>query len=513
MHGYEILEKTISDLGIERVFGNPGSTEIPMLRGLSNYVLTLHDSLAVGMADSSAQFTGRPSLVNLHTLPGVANSMAFIHTAKQNRSPVIVTAGQQDSRHMFYEPFLWHDLKDLVGDSVKYSYEITRGEDIERAMKKAFSISLEPPMGPVFLSFPMDILEQDANYGGIPWSEPRTSYVDEFAVDYVSRCLSEAKNPAFIMGSDLDAYGQLDQAEKFADSMGYPVYAEPFASRSPFKSENRRFAGDLLPATTSMNMSLLSRDLVVNFGGEVTMYPYLPSPLLPGKKIINIGLSPQFRHGEYIRSNPGVFMEKLMLRTKGKGSYERPRDISGQGSAAREKRRMGPGYVINRAKKRFGDYLVVDEAVSSSPLVRSVFGYREKSYFTARTGQLGWGLPAAGGFALHTPKVLHIVGDGALMYTVQMLWTIRNYDLPVKILVLDNSGYTILKSFSKSYYPGVENASYFSFENDVEEIASSFGIQSRTADRELNDLDWLHEGTEPKLLLVKMPKEIPRLFP
>ncbi|AKA49481.1 benzoylformate decarboxylase [uncultured archaeon] len=513
MKGYEIFREALRELKLGPVFGNPGSTEIPMLRGVDDYILTLHDSLAVGMADGYAQFSGRPALVNLHAMPGVANSMAFIHTARQNHSPVIITAGQQDTRHAYYEPLLWHDLQSLVGDAAKYSYEVKSAEDIEKAMKRAYSISLEPPMGPVFLSFPMDVMDLEADYNRAGYSVPNTSLVDSDAVEYVLRCISESRSPAVIMGGELDEYGMLDKAEHFANRFGCQVFAEPFASRAPFRSSNERFSGDLAPATSSINMSLLSHDLILNFGGDLTMYPYLPSRLLPGKKIITVSLSPSYRHGEYITSNPGLFMEALENRVGKIGNYRRESDLSGRSAAAREKKSMGASYVIAKARNSFSRHVIVDEAISSSPLVRSTMGYRDKSYFTAKSGQLGWGLPAAAGISLHSPKVLEIVGDGALMYTIQTLWTISHYNLPVKILVLNNEGYTILKSFSRSFYPGVENAPYFTFRNDISSISESFGVPSRIADKDLRELDWLAEGSGPKLLVANVSKDIPALFP
>ena len=513
MKGHEIFRKTLQELKLGVVFGNPGSTEIPMLRGVDDYVLTLHDSLAVGMADGYAQYRGRPSIVNLHSMPGVANSMAFIHTARQNRSPVIVTAGQQDTRHAYYEPLLWHDLQSLAGGAVKYSYEMKGAEDIEKTLKRAYSISMEPPMGPVFLSFPMDVMDQDAEYSSFPYSIPNTSFIDMEAVEYVLKRIGESKSPAVVLGSEIDAYGLHDVAEEFVEFFGAPAYGEPFASRSPIRSRSTRYAGDLVPATSPINMSLLRHDLVLNFGGDMMMYPYLPSRLLPGKKIIDISLSPSYKQGEYIRSNPGLFMRELIKRAGRSGDFRRGEDLSVRGEAAREKKKLGPSYVLAKAKKFFNGYTIVDEAISSSPLVRSILGYTDRSYFTAKTGQLGWGLPAAAGIAMENKKALEIVGDGALMYTVQTLWTISNYNLPVKVLVLNNEGYSILKSFSKSFYPSVENAPYFSFRNDIRAISESFGVPSRVADQSLKDLEWLSEGNGPKLLVVNVSKITPNLFP
>ncbi len=513
MKGHEIFRKTLEDLKLDVIFGNPGSTEIPMLRGVDNYILTLHDSIAVGMADGYAQYLGRPSVVNLHTMPGVANSMAFIHTARQNRSPVIVTAGQQDTRHAYYEPLLWHDLQKLVGDAVKYSYEMKSADDIEKAVKKAYSISLEPPMGPVFLSFPMDVMDQDSQYSDFPHSIPNTSFIDHDAVEYVLTRIGESKSPAVILGSEVDAYGLHDLVEEFVESFGAPAYAEPFASRAPIRSRSTRYAGDLVPATSPINMSLLSHDLILNFGGDMMMYPYLPSRLLPGKNIINISLAPSYRQGEYIRSNPGLFMRELAKRAGKAGDFRRKENISLKGESARDRRNLGPSFVLAKARKFFTGYTIVDEAISSSPLVRSILGYSDRSYFTAKTGQLGWGLPAAAGIAMGNRKVLEIVGDGALMYTVQTLWTISSYNLPVKVLVLNNEGYSILKSFSKSFYPSVENVPYFSFRTDIKAISESFGVPARVADPSLTDMEWLSEGEGPKLLVVNVSKTTPSLFP
>lgn len=512
MKGYEIFNRAAVDLGLNQIFGNPGSTEIPMLRGVSDYVLTLHDSISVGMADGYAQYSGKPSLVNLHTLPGVANSMAFIHTARMNRSPVIITSGQQDSRHAYYEPLLWHDLKSLVGTGVKFSYEVKSSEDIERAMKRAYAISLEPPSGPVFLSFPMEVMDQESPYSELDYSVPNLMLLNSEEVGRISDLIAKAKNPAFVAGSELDQYDAIGELEQLSKHLGVPVFSEPLASRATFNSDSENFAGELPPATTAINMALLQYDLIVNFGGEFTLYPYLPSPLLPGKKIITVSMSPAFKQGEYVISNPKLFLQALLQMAKGKWNFRKPENQGNPGIIAREKRIMGVNYVLQKARRLFAGYAIVDEAISSSLLVRKNIGYSPKSYFTAKSGQLGWGLPAAAGISLLRDKVLEIVGDGSLMYTIQALWTVSKYKLPVKILVLNNEGYTILKSFSSSFYPGVENSDFLSFSYNITGVAESLGVESRIADAELKELEWLAQGNEAKLLVANVPKAVPRLF-
>lgn len=512
MKGHEIFNRTVRDLGFGPLFGNPGSTEIPMLRGTSDYVLTLHDSISVGMADGYAQFSGKPSIVNLHTLPGVANSMAFIHTARLNRSPVVITSGQQDSRHAYYEPLLWHDLGSLVGPAVKYSYEVKSSGDIEKALKRAYAISMEPPSGPVFISFPMDVMDQESEYGELVHSIPNLSLLDTGEVDRISELIRNARNPAFVAGAELDQYGGIRELEELACKLGIPVFSEPLASRATFNSNSGNFAGELPPATTAINLALLQYDLVVNFGGDFTIYPYLPSPLLPGKKIVTVSMSPTYKQGEYAISNPRLFLQALLQKAEGKWGYRKPEEQGNAGLIAREKRIMGVNYVLQKARKLFAGYTIVDEAISSSLLVRKNMGYSEKSYFTAKSGQLGWGLPAAAGISMLKDKVLEIVGDGSLMYTVQTLWTISRYNLPVKVLVLNNEGYTILKSFSSSFYPGVEKSDFLTFSYNIAEMAKALGIEARIADPELKEMEWLAQGREAKLLVANVPKTVPRLF-
>ena len=218
------------------------------------------------------------------------------------------------------------------------------------------------------------------------------------------------------------------------------------------------------------------------------------------------------RNGDYVLSNPKLFLQALFHKANGKWGFRKPEDQGNAGLIAREKKVMGVNYVLQKARKLFTGYTIVDEAISSSLLVRKNMGYSQNSYFTAKSGQLGWGLPAAAGISMLKDKVLEIVGDGSLMYTVQTLWTISKYKLPVKILVLNNGGYTILKSFSASFYPGVENSEFLSFSYNIIEVAKSLGIESRVADPELKEMEWLARGNEAKLLVANVPKTVPRLF-
>ncbi len=512
MKGSEIFSRAIKDLGLGPLFGNPGSTELGMLRNIDDYILTLHDSISVGMADGRSQVLRKPSVVNLHTLPGLANSMAFLHTAQANRSPVIVTAGQQVTRHAVYDPFLQGDHLSLASGAVKFRYVLKQTSDIAVVMKRAAEIAMEPPAGPVFLSFPMDILDYDARYEEVRLEERKFELVDEGAVEEVCSAINESVNPAIVFGYEIDVFDAFSEAEKFAAALGAPVYGEALSSRAMFNSGSRSYAGDLLPASTLMNLTLQEHDLVVFIGGSFTLYPYISSPVFPGKRTIFIGLDLSHRIGESYLMNPKMFLRQAAGKIRKKGSYSRKDDLTAASAIAKEKKNMGLKYVLSRASRTFKGYTVVDESTSSSPALRAAFGYGKDRYFTARSGQLGWGMAGALGITMQRPETLYVVGDGSVMYLIQGLWTAKRYGIPLKMLVLDNGGYNILRSYSKSYYPELENAGFLKLGLDLESIISGFGVETRVADRDLTDMEWLKEGGSAKALIVGVNREVPKLF-
>lgn len=512
MKGSGIFSNVVAELNLGPIFGNPGTTELPILRNVRDYILTLHDSIAVGMADGRSQFLGKSSLVNLHDLPGVANSMAFIYTAKMNRSPVIITAGQQDTRHTVYDPLLYWDLLSIIGDSVKYKYEVKRPEDISIAMKRAKSIAMTPPMGPVFVSLPMDVMDGESNYSHLTDDSYNYNLVDEDAVKAIADKINAAKNPAFVFGYEIDVFNAFDEAQRIAELTGIPAYGEPLASRSVFNTQSRMYAGDLLPGTTLINLKLLNHDLIVFVGGDIIFYPYLPSPPLPDKDIIFVGFDLSRKMGESYIMNPKLFLKAVEKHLKRKGDFERQRDLTFPNKVAREREIMGVNYVLYNVKKYFSDYTIVDESISASPTVRSIMGYGHNKYFSAKTGMLGWANAASLGIAMSTGKVLAIVGDGSLLYTIQSLWTAKKYDLPLKMLVLNNGGYNILKSYSMSYYPELKDADFLNIGIDIAGLVKGFGVDVEQSDPDLKALGWLSEGEHPKVLVVNINKEVPKLF-
>ena len=512
MKGHEAFAKTLGDLGVFGVFGNPGTTEIPMLQSVGRYFLTLHDSISVSMADGYSLHSLEPSAVNLHTMPGVGNSMAFIRTAKANRSPVVVTSGQQDTRHAVHEPLLSGDLVGLVGDSVKWAYELKDPTDVQVALKKGVEIALTPPMGPVFLSFPVDYMEDDVGYSPAEYSRSGYESVDPGATAAIAERFERASNPAIVFGYEIDAFRAHDEAETVARVCGCQVFVEPLTHRAAFDTESEQFAGDLTPASTLLQMQLAQNDLILFVGGGVLLYPYSPTPLLGGKEAIFVGFDVGHGVGDSYVMNPKSFLREFAKLVKKNRGFRRKKDLSLPGRVARARERMGAEFVLAETKRRFAGHTVVDESVSYSTRLREVLGYSRGRYFFAKTGALGWGLGAAMGLSLHESDVLAVIGEGPFMYTVQGLWTMKRYGLPVKVLVLNNGGYNILRSYSKSYHPAMENSDFFRPEVDIERVARGFGVEAETADKDLGRLDWLKEGEGPRVLVVNMDRAVERLF-
>ncbi|MGC8645583.1 MAG: thiamine pyrophosphate-dependent enzyme [Thermoplasmata archaeon] len=512
MKGYELFAESVRNLHLLPMFGNPGTTELGSLRGIDDYILTPYDGLSVAMADGLTQISSRPRIVNLHTALGLGNSMGYIFTAKSNRTPVIITAGQQDLRHIFYDPLLSGDLMGMVGSNVKFSYEIKSADEIPLVMRRAKLEALTPPTGPAFISIPMNVMDEFSS------SSPSEDILMNYSqsspeiVEKIAREFNDSKNPAVVMGWEIDLFNAFEEAGAFAKRTGCPIYGEPLPQRSPFPSDNPYFAGDLLPATTLINLKLAENDLILFIGGDITLYPYLPSPLLQGKKVIFVGQNIRPKIGDFYGMNVKNFLREITPKLERKGNYQRQKDFQRISKAAREMEIMGTTYVMSKVKKVFHDHVVVDEAVSSSTVLRDTIGYSPGRYFSAKSGQLGWASPAAAGMSMHNEKVLAVVGDGSFMYSVQILWTVKRYSLPVKFLILRNNGYGILKSFSTSYYPGMENRDYLSFTLEIEKIAQSFGVESETAGSDLGELNWLREGKEARLLVVDVDRSIPKLF-
>ena len=519
MRASEELSQLLDAHGVHEIFGNPGTTELPFLEGIrQRYYLTLHDSIALGAADGAAQVSRGIAVANLHAAPGLGNSIGFLDTARRNRSPVLVTVGQQDLRHADQNPLLFGDLRAMVEGLVKFFQEVRRVEELEEAVERAVRHALAPPMGPVVLSLPMNVIEEAAR-ASPHHAEPEAAPLDD--VRAISERIRAASNPALVVGYEVDVYDAFAAVDELARRMGAPVYAEPICSRAPIPEGLPNFVGDLLPQSAYIDSALGGHDLVVLVGADLTLYPYSAAPLLPGERLAYLGADPSVPkklHCDRAIGDLRQLLEAILSGLPPSGrTFRRPPDFGRANRVARAAPRMGGEFVVDAIRRAFSEYTVVDESVSLIPTMKSVGFYRGKdSYFSSRSQQLGWGLAASIGITLRRPKTVVVVGDGALQYCVQALWTLARYRLPTKVVVVNNGGYNILKSYSKANHPALAAAEYLDLPGvDVEAIARGYGLDASTVDspeRLDRALVELRETAGPGLLNVQVDRTVPDLF-
>src|SRR5271166_2907392 len=275
MPGKTALLELLKQEGVCVMFGNPGTTELPLMDALAverdlRYVLALQEAPAMAMADGYAQASGQCAVVNLHAAPGLGNAMGMLYDAQQAGSPILVTAGQHEQRFNFTEPVLWADLPGVARPFVKWSEEVRRLEDLPRAIHRAVKTALAPPMGPVFLSLPRDILTDSAELDfGTPSRVALGIRGDLDAIGLAAATIATAKSPVIIAGDAVAQGDALQQLVALAEAMGAPVYDEGIASRAVFPASHPLYRGPIIRLPAAIRGMLTQHDLLVSVGGDL----------------------------------------------------------------------------------------------------------------------------------------------------------------------------------------------------------------------------------------------------
>lgn len=506
------------------LFGNPGSTELPMLAELPpdfRYVLGLQEATVVGLADGYAQASGRPALVNLHTAPGVGNAMGAIFNAHANKSPVVVTAGQQYRSLMTLQANLTNrDATLMPHPLVKWSYEPPRAEDVPHALARAIHTASLPPRGPSFLSIPMDDWSVEVDGDAVRHQTARAvsgaSVAGPDRVSELAQRLNEASRPALVAGPDIDACGGWDAAIRLAERQRLTVYATPApgGGRIGFPEDHALFQGVLPPAVLPVGEMLAAHDLVIAAGTSVfPYYPNVPGPLLaPGTALVAITSDPD----EAARAPMGdaiVADVALTLAALADATGESQRDAPAPrppAEPAPASDPMSPSTAVRALAEIFpGDGIVVLESPSATLALRNQLRLKQPgSYYFSSGGGLGFGMPAAIGVQLAQPNrpVVCVIGEGSAQYAIQSLWTAAAYDVPVTFLVLRNDEYAILKWFGMLEdivgAPGLDLPAL-----DCAAVASGYGVNARVAGNvdELGEaLAAALESSKPELVEVRV---------
>jgi benzoylformate decarboxylase len=480
MSGKRAFLELLKQEGVDIMFGNPGTTELPLMDALAvdnelRYVLGLQEATVIGMADGYAQASGKLAVVNLHVTPGLGNAMGMLYDAQKAGSPILVTAGQHDQDFNTTEPILWADLPPIARPLTKWSAEVHRLADLPRLVHRAAKTALAPPTGPVFLALPGDILKAEGELDLLAPTRiaPRLRG-DPAAVAEAAALLARAERPLIIAG-DAVAQGRAHtELIELAELIGAPVYAEFVPSRATFPASHPLFRGAMVRTAPEVRKILDQYDVLFSVGADLftLSLPHATDPMPPDLPLIHLDTDPWEIGKNYpaavaILGDPQATLPEITTAVRSRMSTAGKNTARERLAAASEAIRSERKALKRKARALAGttpvqplalleavgamlpkDAVVVEEALSSAQGIRSLIASDDvQSYFGLRGGGIGWGLPAAIGIKLALPDrpVVALVGDGSALYTVQGLWTAARYRIPVIWVILNNTSYRILK--------------------------------------------------------------------
>ena len=479
MTGKEALAQMLVAEGLDYVFGNPGTSESPLLDVLQDYpqlkyVQALQEGTAVGMADGYARATGKPAFANIHIAGGLANGISALYNAYRGGTPLVLTAGNSDTRMFMADPSLSGDLVAMTAQYTKWSAEIIHASDVPIAVRRAFKEAKTPPSGPVFLSFPWDSMDDVADVNVAP-SSPGYFRIrpDRDAVARASELLSQAENPVIVVGDRVAQSRAVPQMTRLAEQLGAKVYAALF-SEVNFPTSHPLWGGVLNLNNPATSESFAGADVVLAVGANVfNSFLYIDRPFLsPSTKLVHLDSNAQQVERIYpteigILADPAAGLEELSDALDQDMSAAAKEAAATRTAAFAEERRQADEAYRRRLDASKGqqpmavdrmmyelaqavppDTIVADESITSRPSVMQAFSFDQPdSLFVLRGGALGWAMPGALGVQLANPgrPVLATVGDGSSLYTVQALWTAARYNIPVVYAICNNRSYQILK--------------------------------------------------------------------
>ena len=470
--------------GVEHIFGNPGTTESPILDALLDYprlryIVALHEGVALSAASYHAQATGRPAVVNVHVAPGLGNSLGMLYNALKARAPLVVTAGQQDTRLRLRGPVLGHDLVAMAAPLTKWSVQVERADELALIMHRAVKIATDPPAGPVFVALPIDVMEQETDQGPLaPGRLHRAPAPDPAGVAEAAALLLGGRRPVIVAGDD--AAPAAAELLALAERLGAAVWCEGIRARQVVPSRHPNFRLSLPFDAVAIRRALDEADVVLLVGGpffeEVWYAP--GSPLPPGAAATHVETSPE-RLAHNLPVTVGLVSEPRAALAALRSAVEREAGDAFRAAAAarnevlRALKAQDAQAQRARAAKRWDsapismprlmaevesalpdDAIVVDEAITAGPdLARTIQFERAGDYVGARGGGIGQALPGAIGIKLARPDrpVVALSGDGSAMYSIQALWTAAHHDLAIAFVILNNREYRILKHNMDTY--------------------------------------------------------------
>jgi benzoylformate decarboxylase len=521
MRGRRVLMESFVSHGVRHIFGNPGTTETPLLDSLPafpqlDYIMTLHEGVAVLAASFYAQASGRVTVANLHVAPGLGNGIGSIYGALKAGSPVVVTAGQQDTRMRLKNPLLGHDLVAMAAPVTKWSVQIERADEIAPIMRRAFKVAADAPQGPVFVSLPIDVLEQEtAIEASTPDKLWRSTHPAPAGVEALAALLLKSKSPAILAGDDVARSGAEQALVALTEAIGASVWFEGLRQHAPFPTSHPNYWQSLPGDARQVKKALGDADLVLLVGGPFFEdIWFAPGGHFPdGAAVVQVEESPE-RLALNNRLDAGIVGDIAIslaaltdaVRAKAAAGFKtsaQHRNAALAELRAKEKEayraRVEKGWsrtpssmprVVAELRRGLPENtVIVDESITASLDLARAFDYRGfGDYFGGRGGGIGQGIAGAIGVKVAMPDrpVVAISGDGSAMYSIQALWTAAHHKLAIVFIVLANREYRILKHNVDVWRQNFEAGTQHPYQNmdligpalDFVQLAGGMGVEA-----------------------------------
>jgi benzoylformate decarboxylase len=478
MRGGQVFMESLLLHGVDCIFGNPGTTENPLLDRLLDYpqlpyYVALHEGVAVCAASFHAQATGRPAVANLHVAPGLGNAIGMMYGALKAASPLLVTAGQQDTRMRLDAPLLSHDLVAMAEPVTKFSAEPRTADELGPLLRRAFKIATEPPCGPVFLALPVDVMEGETSVVASSAGPVCPAMAGPEAIGQAAAMLTDSRNPCFVVGDDPSRQGALDTLVALAEACGATVYHQGLRAHVCFPNRHPNYRGRTPFEADTVRNILAPHDLVVLIGGEFFEDIWFDnvSHIPDGARVLQLENATD-RLARSLPVDLGVvgelsgtlagLLNEVRASTQSFRSAARERnealarnhsELQARAAESLEKLQdsspMAPVRAIHEISRAVpDDAIVVDESITASLEVAQHFNEAHHGdYFGGRGGGIGQGIAGAIGVQVAHPdrRIIAISGDGSAMYSIQALWSAAHHQLPILFVILSNREYRVLK--------------------------------------------------------------------
>lgn len=485
MRGRQVFMDSLVAHGADAIFGNPGTTENPLLDSLLdypaiNYYVALHEGVAVGAAGYYARASGKTAIANLHVAPGFGNAIGMLYGVLKGSAPVIVTAGQQDTRFRLRDPILRHDLVAMAAPVTKWAVEPQSADELGEVMRRAFKIANDPPMGPVFVALPINVMEQETDFGAVTTGPLyREVSADQRGIEHLAEALLASKNPVVVAGDEVSNEGAQDALVTMAETTGAGVFIEYLHTRQPISNRHPNYCGRIPYEFGLVRKALEDHDLVMMIGGqffEEVWYDDV-SPFADGAVVaqlesaesrlahnfaLDIGLVGGLKTSlealtEAVRKKATDATQDAS-KTRNAGYQSAARAAREQAVANLERQRganpMAPAEALAVVAQSLPEgTIVVDETITGALDLAQAIEAKHDSFYGGRGGGIGQCLAGALGIAAANQDklVAAFSGDGSAMYSIQALWTAAHHDLNLLYVIMSNREYRVLKHNLDTY--------------------------------------------------------------